>query len=533
MNKFLVWCFCLLSLSGALCLESAHAGLKVGGLSLGKQLQPKKIALIVGIDRSVKSAFWSPLKYAKRDAQRMTKKLRASARFDRIILLDRAENTTKKALLQALQRLFRLVSSSEDTVLVYISAHGSVSKGRKRYIVTSDTTRHLAKTGLAVAKIRKLLRRLRSRKIGLILATCYNGMPGSKAVRTPGTKGGFRPARPLKAERAIQILSAASFAQPAFESSALRSDVYTHYFLDCFKRTKKKTIIRIHICATILTTKYVQKWNGEVQVPKAYSELGANRDFFLVDTKKERRKVGYLRAAWGKKTGKKFQIFRVGRKSAAQRTVHAMSDEVTALLPGRYRVVVTDTAGRALHEQHLVIQDGEVIGLHSPWGLEFQAGAWGSTGVLKEQGDLSAVALVGLRHRYVALMLGIWGTMLSFERAWYTQLAFELRAEAGFRWRRGKAELFAGGFLSGGLLLQDLAVVQSADDKRTLGAITRPVGILRAGITLLPAWKLSQHATLLLGLDLGMVPGFVEDAFRMSWYFAARLGFRWQFGHGV
>ena len=107
--------------------------------------------------------------------------------------------------------------------------HGTVSKGRTRFIITSDTTQSVSKTALSVRNIRSILGGFTSRRIGLILATCYTGLANSKSVLAKGIKGGIKPL-PFEKDRAIQILSAASYAQPAFESSSFRSDIYTHFF---------------------------------------------------------------------------------------------------------------------------------------------------------------------------------------------------------------------------------------------------------------------------------------------------------------
>lgn len=504
-------CFCVGTLP-------SEAGLENAPLSLGSTLRPKKVALVIGINASKRSHYWSPLRYARQDAQRFARSLRRNASFDRIHLLTDPAQTTTQRLREALRRLQAQVKSSEDMVVVYISAHGTVSKGRVRYIITSDTTRNVSKTALSIPQIRNELRKLPSRKIGLVLATCYTGSTRSKAVKVPGFKGGITPSGPMVRERAIQILSAASYAQPAFESSLLKGDIYTHFFLDCFRKLKHKTIIKIHVCAASKTTPFVQKWNGEVQVPKAYSLLGANRDFALLSGTLRPRRMGYFRTQTGKKKGLFFRLFRMGRKSSSSRNYKASSGEYAALLPGRYRVVVQSSEGRMLREDTIVVRSGRVSQLPTNWSLEFQAGTWITSGLFQTNGDVSGLGMAGIRHRYFAFFLGAWGTSVPFDAFSYTQFGLELRLEGGYSHQWGRFSLFGGVYTSLSLLLQDV------------NQLVQPTPLFHGGATLSLGVWLSPHWGLVLGGDVGLVPHTVNTQFRVTLNGGARLGFRYRFG---
>ena len=484
---------------------------------LKNSLKPRKIALILGINRSMKSIDWNPLRFARRDAHRVARALRKQAGFDTIFLATTAKSTTKQRILHLLKRLSQQVKSQEDMVLIYVSAHGVVSRGRERYIVTSDTTRKVSKTGLSVKLLRKMLRRLRSRKICLILATCYTGNVRSKAVRVHGTKGAIAPASPFKFVRAIQILSAASFAQPAFESRRLKSDVYTHFFLECMRKLSKKTIIRIHICATTKTTHYVQKWNGEVQVPKAYSVLGANRDFSLVDGFQKGR-LGYFYARTKGNRPLLYRVFRVGKKSDEQISV-CSSDQMTALPPGRYRIRIQSEQGKLIGEEELVIRGGHVSQILSSWSLEGQGGVTVTGGVLQLGGERLGTGWFGFRHPNVAFLFGAWGTSLSFEDKTFFQTALELRFEAGFHKRWGRISMFGGGFVSAGLIFQDV------NQDLNLGTW------FQGGVTGQVAMGLSERWSILANFDVGavVVPA-TRQVWNVSWVGGIRLGLRYRLG---
>lgn len=496
----------------------ASAQLQGSTVSAGSALRPQKIALVVGINRSRQSKYWSPLLYAKRDAQRMATSLRTQAKFDHIMLLNTPAQTTTRSLLQALQRLNSLVKNSEDLVVVYLSSHGTVSQGRERFLVTSDTKRNVSRSGLAVKTIRLKLRKLRSRRIALILAACYTGSSESKSVRVPGTKGTLRPRQPLQTERAIQILSAASFAQPAFESTQIKGDIYTHFFLKCMRRLKHKTIIKIHVCAATRTTPFVQKWNGEVQVPKAYSELGANRDFALVTATEVQRKLGYFHTKLPQKRGMFVKLFRLGQKSRQQRKWKLFANEMTALPPGRYRILVQASNGRTVREETVVIRSGQISRFASPWSLEFQGGGLGTTGVLQNGGEFAGSGYFGLRHRYFAILLGVWGTSLTFEQDSYVQFALELRGEGGYHHQWRSFGLFVGAYISTAALWQDL------------NRSPHVSVLFQGGFTLNPSIRISPHWELFASLDAGVIPSVVTAQWRAAFVGALRLGFRYKLG---
>jgi len=486
-----------ISLACFLCISliscgNVYAGFRNSKIRVGKSLLPKKFALIIGIQRSTKSPVWPTLRFAKRDARRMTRALSKVAKFDRILTLTRTEDTTTASILRAFRKLKSWVKHPKDTVLVYFSAHGTVGKGRNRYIITSDTSQKIPSTALSVKVVMRLLQGISSRRIGLILAMCYTGLIRSKSVLPKGVKGVVKP-RPFRKRQALQILSAASYAQPAFESDVLRADVYTHFFLDCFIRQRYRTIIDIHVCAARQTTPYVKRLNGDVQVPKAYSAPGANRDFFLLAQKDNSKKRGYLRTAWRSGQQWSFRISRVALKGPSEKIIRLSSQELTALEPGKYRVAIHDAFGKLRRIQTVQVGEERVVELLSDWTFALQA-----NGVLSTKGGTDSLwgGSMGMYHRFFGWKLGLSQTSKTYlTSAPSLQLLPELRLEGGMRFEWLHFDWFLGGYGSTGLLFSHVG-----HPKRALG-MSLLFGI--GATTSVRFWLFERMALVVQG-DLGM-----------------------------
>lgn len=330
---------------------------KLSGKRVQQTIRPQKIALLIGI-RHFQNPHWETLKYTHQDTEKMATVLRKTARFDRIIVRNTYAGTTRRSLLHALKELQSRIKSSNDTVFIYISGHGSVAYSsdrrlHRRYIITSDTTQNVSQTALSVNRILRYLQSYTSKRIILFLATCYTGAPSSKSRNAPGIKGGIRPLMPLRS-RAVQILSASGYSQPAFESSRLKGDVYTHYFMDCLKRIHKKnktvTAIDAHICAAKPTTLFVKKHRNEIQVPQVDSQPGANQDIPLTSKSTTRVRKGYFVTSSTRSSWLRYIIRKIRRGRKGTEYI-ATTDEEIALTPGRYVVTVQTPKGRIIQRR--------------------------------------------------------------------------------------------------------------------------------------------------------------------------------------
>lgn len=149
--------------------------------------------------------------------------------------------------------------------------------------------------------------------------------------------------------------------------------------------------------------------------------------------------------------------------------------------------------------------------------FEVQAGGFGSTGALKNGGDLSGSGLLGLRWRHWAALLGVWGTSLQFADVGHHQLGLELRFEGGFRRKWERWGLFAGGYLSTSFLLQDV------------NQAIKTSWLLQVGGTVTPAFWLTRETALLLSVDVGLLPTRMGDGWRFFLTGGVRLGLRFYF----
>ena len=207
--------------------------------------EPRKIAMVVGINRYVDRA-WHGLRFAAKDALDMARVLRKSGRFASVLQVVTPKGTTRAGILAAFDRLKRLNADPRDTVLVYLSAHGTLARNPsgdlRRYIVTYDTREsNVPGTALSVDLLRARFQTFRSQRKVLILATCHSGSGKSRLTRRMTaelrrTKGAFF-VKPLEmVSRATVVLGVCDFGETAQESPALKNDIYTHYFIQALSR---------------------------------------------------------------------------------------------------------------------------------------------------------------------------------------------------------------------------------------------------------------------------------------------------------
>lgn len=197
---------------------------------------PRSFALVIGINDFEDPRF-ADLQYAEADARAVGAALMG---YDGVTVLASRESTSRAHILAAVAELERQVTRPEDTVLVYVSTHGSLGRrpghDLERFLVASDTRLDLVDaTGIAVADLLAALDRLVSRRRAVVLATCHSGS-GKSALSDPlsralaGRKAA--PAPLAEVSEAMIVVSAAAFGEEARESDELRHDVYTYYLLE-------------------------------------------------------------------------------------------------------------------------------------------------------------------------------------------------------------------------------------------------------------------------------------------------------------
>ncbi|MCB9637674.1 MAG: caspase family protein [Myxococcales bacterium] len=340
-----------------------------------KRLRPRRLALLLGIWKYQHTA-WNDLRYPQKDAQKMARFLRSEGQFDDIALHTSTKETTRQGIRSALQWLKKQNQLADDTVVIYISGHGTIAQRKhasspERYIVTSDSTAHIPQTGLALAEVKALMDALPSRQKVLILATCYVGNTTIEAVPTSRSKAlhsGIKGTYTLGSlSRTTLILSAAGYMQPAYELSQVQGDVYTHFLLACARDIRKTqrdvAASKAHQCATTRTYQFIKKTLGREQIPTIESKIMGNETLFFtrrsplrLTQKTASKHYGWLQLR--RDRYQRLQVQPVGAKGGLQEyPIQGLHGQWLLRLPtGRYRVLLHDAEGHPI-ERFLSIED--------------------------------------------------------------------------------------------------------------------------------------------------------------------------------
>jgi hypothetical protein len=252
--------------------------------SAAEGLRPKKFILSVGVGE-FQSNLWHPLRYARKDASDIYKYFKAPGQnFDGgVLVTDEEQPVSAASIINAFDRLKQDNRNEEDTVIVYVSTHGTVAYKEDgkvgRYIITSDTDpQNTKKTALDYDELMDMFQQLKSRKKVLILAFCHSGV--GKSILTPEMKRALAQLKAPYFEEPIQersegsiVLTASGWREPALEDERLQNDVYTHFLLDGFGRDRNGdgavSITEAHAFASQATYEYTK---GR-QRPSAIMEL--------------------------------------------------------------------------------------------------------------------------------------------------------------------------------------------------------------------------------------------------------------------
>lgn len=211
--------------------------------AVDRALAPKRLALLVGIN-TFTDPRWPGLKHATADATALAEVLGGGTggRFDQVALLADPAGVSRDQILTGLDQLAAQNTSADDTVVVYFSTHGTLSRGpmgaMNRFLVASDSDQdNIGATALLVRELLDRFEALPSQRKLLILAACHSGagksaLPGAVARELIGIKSGFF-VKPLsEASRASMVLTACGWGETAREDDRLGHDIYTHFFLE-------------------------------------------------------------------------------------------------------------------------------------------------------------------------------------------------------------------------------------------------------------------------------------------------------------
>ncbi|HUT53764.1 MAG TPA: caspase family protein [bacterium] len=211
--------------------------------TLEQAYRPRRLALVIGINE-FRDSRWRGLHYAGKDAADMSAALRDPERggFDLVIELTEPWQTTKVAIHEAFNHLDDKNMSTEDTVVIYISTHGTLARDEDyqlhQYLVAYDTAfDNVRETAIEMGELVDELNRLTSRRKVMIMACCHSGMgkselPEDVASELSLMKAGFF-VKPVEfASEASMIIGVCSWGETAREDEALENDIYTHFFLE-------------------------------------------------------------------------------------------------------------------------------------------------------------------------------------------------------------------------------------------------------------------------------------------------------------
>ena len=202
----------------------------------------RRVALVVGID-TYKDPALGDLQYAAKDAIDVATVLRdpALGGYDVVSLL--SGSVTQKAFWDAFSALASTVQR-DDTVLVYVASHGTLSLGpggTELYLLGTDAWLSSAsETGIEVRALSEAVSSLPSRRTVTVIDACYSGT--GRSALDPEVSRRLQNLRgPIPAPRALTVsefsahLYAAHIHQPSLEDDTLENGVYTHFFVEALR----------------------------------------------------------------------------------------------------------------------------------------------------------------------------------------------------------------------------------------------------------------------------------------------------------
>jgi tetratricopeptide (TPR) repeat protein len=158
-----------------------------------------------------------------------------------------------------------------DLVVIYLSTHGSpagMDIGHVNYIVAHDTeVNRLFSTGIEMRDlVKKLKERLRTRRILLVLDTCYSGAGGGESS---GKKSRANADSSSVAQGiGSMVICSSSPSQRSWESDEIKNSYFTRHLIDALKTNPNS--VTIDDAFSIMKNRVqaaVQKDKGESQTP--------------------------------------------------------------------------------------------------------------------------------------------------------------------------------------------------------------------------------------------------------------------------
>jgi len=204
----------------------------------------KMHCVFIGIDL-YKDKKINSLRYAKADAEKFYHQVIGSpvACEAHIQLLTNQQATKQKILKVVGETLPRNVAR-DDPVLLYFSGHGSPETSNSpdrvaRYLVTYDTEyESIFATAIDLERdLTRLIERIPSNLIVVLLDTCFSGRAGGRTFEGPNVRASRASWREsfkladLKLGEGRLLLAACDDDEVAYEDPTLKQGVFTYYLL--------------------------------------------------------------------------------------------------------------------------------------------------------------------------------------------------------------------------------------------------------------------------------------------------------------
>jgi len=408
----------ILSLILQLSAPAAAGGLSTADVDLDGVYQPRRVALLVGVDHYTDPDL-PPLRFSAKDASDLGDALGSEAigNFDRVWVLTAPEETTYEGIARALD-IATADLQRDDTFLLYLSGHGTLTldplEGTRLWFLPSDSSLAEAReTGIAVAALEERVAEVPARRRVLVMDTCHNGrekssLDGATARLLEGLRGDPPPPRTLREVSESEArLYAAQYHQPALEDPNLENGVYTHFLLEALTEPDRSDlngdglvdVAEAHDWAQDHTVTYT----GGMQVPRAEYRIVGREEIFLSGDPRARSDAerALLAATDALLAGARVLVDGVPR---------GVLPDVVPIEPGRHTIELQDARGRTLLQQGLTVSAGETLmaedllrGASS--GIELSVG-----GVLRQSGSSLHTFSPQLELTWLDPLRGAWIT---------------------------------------------------------------------------------------------------------------------------
>ena len=271
--------------------------------ALEAALQPRRVALVIGIDRYDAPGF-PRLHYAASDARMLAETLEAplGGGFERVLVLDTPESTTRTNILRAVKSL-QADLLPNDLFVLYFSGHGTLvrtegGEGRHFLLPSDAQPADLVASAIDLGTLQDFFGDFAAQRKALIVDACFHGE--GKSVVDPDVAAeldALLPTVPTARARGLDageaLLFASSPGRPAFEDDTLGHGFYTHFLLQALTWARsdadrdEDTVVTAWEAHDYARSRVIQN-TAAAQVPEATIRVVGQSDLVLAGSPTER-----------------------------------------------------------------------------------------------------------------------------------------------------------------------------------------------------------------------------------------------------